>query len=183
MNAISSFFSKYKYSEYLLGLLRIFYGFEFLFAFFDKLLGIYSVDPQFSYLAGSSPTQFYLTNITNPSSPFSFIFSGENSLLVQFLPLVDITYMGMLLIGGITLLTGIGVRLGATSTAIFFFSVWLASFPPANNPLLEAHFLQMWILIFFAVTNSGFWLGLGERWINYLSRFDFLPEKVRFLMQ
>ena len=130
-------------------------------------LGI-ATAPENSFLAGAPQTEGFLTFVTNPNSPFAFIFNGPDALLLQFGILVDIAYMGMLLVGGITLISGIGVRIGGLSTFIFFLSVWLASIPPQYNPFIEEHFLQMWILLFFAISNSGHWLGFGERWHNFL---------------
>jgi thiosulfate dehydrogenase [quinone] large subunit len=169
MNVNKSYFSKYEKKEYLLGLLRIFFGFEFLWAFLDRFFGLgIATAPEDSFLAGAPQTEGYLTFVTNPNSPFAFIFNGPDALLLQFGFLVDIAYMGMLLVGGITLLLGIGVRIGGSATFIFFFSVWLSTIPPQYNPFIEEHFLQMWILLFFAISNSGYWLGLGERWHNFL---------------
>jgi thiosulfate dehydrogenase [quinone] large subunit len=169
MNSNTSFFGKYAFQEYLLGLLRIFYGFEFLWAFLDRFFGLgIATAPENSFLAGAPQTEGYLTFVTNPNSPFAFIFNGPDALLLQFGGLVDLAYMGMLLVGGVTLILGIGVRIGGLSTTIFFFSVWLSAIPPQFNPFIEEHFLQMWILIFFAISSSGYWLGLGERWQNFL---------------
>ncbi|MFX0124993.1 MAG: hypothetical protein ACFFAE_15280 [Candidatus Hodarchaeota archaeon] len=169
MSILKSFVEKYKFEQYLLGFLRIAYGFEFLWAFFDKLLGLgINTTPENSFLAGGSPTEGYLLYVTNPNSPFAPIFNGPDAVLLQLGILVDLAYMGMLLVGGVTLITGIGVRIGGFSTAMFFFSVWLSSIPPEFNPILEEHFLQMWILIFFAISSSGYWLGLGERWHHFL---------------
>lgn len=169
MSVVKSYFSKYKNQEYLLGLLRIFFGFEFLWAFLDRFFGLgIATAPENSFLAGAPQTEGYLTYVTNPNSPFAFIFNGPDALLLQFGILVDIAYMGMLLVGGITLISGIGVRIGGSATFIFFFSVWLATFPPEFNPFIEAHFLQMWILLFFVISKSGYWLGFGERWHNFL---------------
>ncbi len=174
MSTINSFFGKYAVQEYLLGLLRIFYGFEFLWAFLDRFFGLgIATAPEASFLSGAKQTEGYLMFVTNPESPFAFIFNGPDALLLELGGLVDLMYMGMLLIGGITLISGIGVRIGGLSTALFFFSVWLSAFPPEFNPFIEEHFLQMWILLFFAISSSGYWLGLGERWHNFLeSRFS-----------
>jgi len=174
MSIKNSYFSKYTVQEYLLGLLRIFFGFEFLWAFLDKFFGLgIGTAPENSFLAGAPLTEGYLSFVTNPNSPFAFVFNGPDALLVQLGIFVDLAYLGMLLVGGITLISGIGVRIGGLSTFIFFFSVWLATFPPANNPFIESHFLQMWILLFFVISNSGYWLGFGERWHNFLeSRVD-----------
>ena len=173
MSVKNSFFGKYEFQEYLLGLLRIFFGFEFLWAFLDRLFGLgIATQPENSFLAGAPQTEGYLTFVTNPNSPFAFIFNGPDALLLQLGVLLDYAYMGMLLVGGISLLFGIGVRIGGLSTFIFFLSIWLATIPPQFNPFIEEHFLQMWILLFFAVSNSGYWLGFGERWNDFLeSRF------------
>ena len=169
MSTETSYFGKYKKQEYLLGLLRIFFGLEFLWAFFDRLIGLgIATAPADSFLAGAPQTEGYLIFVTNPESPFAFIFNGPDALLLELGVLVDFAYMGMLFVGGITLITGIGVRIGGLSTFIFFFSVWLASFPPTYHPFIEEHFLMMWILLFFVISKSGFWLGFGERWNSFL---------------
>ncbi len=180
MSTNTSFFGKYTFPEYLLGLLRIFFGFEFLWAFLDRFFGLgIATAPEASFLSGAKQTEGYLMFVTNPDSPFAFIFNGPDALLLELGVLVDLMYMGMLLVGGVTLLTGMGVRIGGLSTALFFFSVWLSAIPPQYNPFIEEHFLQMWILLFFAISSSGYWLGLGEHWHNFLeSRFGETLAKV-----
>ena len=77
----------------------------------------------------------------------------------------------------LTLLLGIFVRLGSLAAMIFFFLTWLSWTPlfffvtpgvTFTNPLTDVHFIQMIIMIFFFITNSGFWLGLGEWWLKII---------------
>ena len=77
-----------------LALLRVGMGFIFLWAFFDKLLGLgYATLPERSWLAGGSPTFGYLKNATHgPLAEFFQSLAGN--------PLVDILFMlGLLGVG------------------------------------------------------------------------------------
>ena len=85
---------KYDYSDMIKGIiprnadafafgtLRIALGWIWLWAFFDKLLGLgFATTPEKAWINGNSPITGYLMFATNPESPFHTFFSED---LVNF---------------------------------------------------------------------------------------------------
>ncbi|MFX0095624.1 MAG: hypothetical protein ACFFBD_28055, partial [Candidatus Hodarchaeota archaeon] len=131
---------KYEPSEVVVGVLRLTLGWIFLWSFLDKLLGLgFATTPENAWIVGGSPTYGYINFATNPASPFAWIFSGSESILGQMIPLLDIVFMGTLLIAGVTLILGIFVRIGSLVAIIFMLSVWAGAIPLENNPIVDEH--------------------------------------------
>jgi thiosulfate dehydrogenase [quinone] large subunit len=155
-----------KLSEYLIGLTRIAMGILFLWPFLDKTFGLgYTTTPENSFLAGASPTRGFLNFATNEAGPFAFFFKDVLGGMYQ---IVDLVFMAMLLVVGVGLILGILTRVGGISGAIFMFAVILAEWPilqaGTHNPVIEEHWIYMFILLFLAAIPSGNYLGLGKRW-------------------
>lgn len=138
-----------------IGLLRVGMGFIFLWAFFDKLLGLgYATPPERSWLAGGSPTFGYLKNATHgPLAEFFQSLAGN--------PLVDILFMLGLLGVGVAFILGIAMRLAALSGATMLILMYLSAFPPANNPIIDDHIIYAVLMLF---------LGNGEPSKNSISK-------------
>src|SRR3989338_4218589 len=104
-------------------LLRITLGFIFLWAFFDKLLGLgFATTPEKSWLAGGSPTLGFLK------------FGSEGPLAGAFQamagnPAVDGAFMVGLLGIGVALTLGIGVRISGYTGALLMLMMWAAVLP------------------------------------------------------
>lgn len=133
-------------------------GWLFLWPFLDKLFGLgFATEPENAWLAGGSPTQGFLQ--FGSSGPFSPIFQaiGGN-------PVVDFLFMAGLLLIGLALLLGIGVKIAGYSGAVLMVLMWLAVLPPEHNPIIDEHIIYMLVLIGLARANSGQWLGLGNWW-------------------
>ena len=140
-----------------LGVLRIALGFVFLWAFFDKLLGLgFSTLLEKSWLAGASPTLGFLKSA---SGTFASIF---NMLAGNIL--VDWLFMAGLAGIGIALVLGIGMRAATYSGTLLLLLMYLAVYPPKTNPVLDDHIIYivvLWVLYF---THAGRVLGLGKAW-------------------
>ncbi len=156
--------------KYIWGVLRIVMGWIFLWAFFDKLIGLgFATTVENSWLAGGSPT-------------FGFLKFGTGTLFSSFFEslagsaIVDWLFMLGLLFVGVALILGIGVKLAGYTGAFMMFLMWLAVFPLENNPIIDDHFIYIIIMLGFTITNSGDWLGLGKKWTstNLVRKYKFL---------
>lgn len=140
-----------------LAVLRLAYAFTFLWAFFDKLLGLhFSTPPERAWIRGGNPTAGFLGHADGTFG------STFQSLAGQ--PWVSPLFMFGLLAIGTALLLGMGMRIAAIAGAILYVLMWLASLPIATNPFLDDHLIGAIVLIVLALTLSGDTLGLGKMW-------------------
>lgn len=142
---------------------RILMGFYFLWAFLDKVIGLgFATPAERAWINGGSPTSGFLSNAT-AESPFADVFAALAGNV-----LVDWLFMLGLLAVGVTLITGIGVRLGAIAGAAMLLLMYLAEFPltltGATNPLIDSHILDMGVMaiVFLAVPVQR--LSLAATW-------------------
>ncbi len=139
------------------GLVRITLGWIFLWAFFDKLLGLgYSTLPAKSWLAGGSPTAGFLKGAAGTFAP---VFNGLAGQMW-----VDWLFMAGLLCLGAALVLGIGMRLATYGGSLLMLLLWLAVFPPKTNPFVDEHVVYMLVLIGLYGVNAGEVLGFGKSW-------------------
>lgn len=159
-----------KHSSYIWALLRFCLSWIFLWPFFDKLLGLgVSTSPQASWLNGGSPTTGFLKFGTK--GPFAEIFQ-----MLAGQAWVDWLFMIGLLLIGLSLLLGIGLRIASYAGALLLFMMWLATFPPLHNPFLDEHIIYALVLLVLPSVNAGDWLGLGKKWseIKLVKKFPIL---------
>lgn len=124
--------------------LRLVMALIFLWAFFDKLLGLgFATAKENAWINGGSPTTGFLTNATR--GPFAELFKSLAGILV-----VDWLFMLGLLGVGLTLLFNKFIRFGAFAGILMMTLMWLAVFPPANNPLLDEHIVYILVLALLA---------------------------------
>lgn len=123
------------------GLLRIALGFVFFWAFIDKLFGLgFATAAGKSWLSGGSPTTGFLKMGTQ--GPFaSFFQSLAGSAVVDWLFM-----MGLLLLG-VSLILGIGVKIASYGGSLLLFLMWLALIPPQNNPFVDEHIIYILALL------------------------------------
>lgn len=143
---------------YSLAVARILLAGTFLWAFFDKLVGLGFATPAArAWVNGGSPTSGFLKNV---EGPFAGLFTP---LAGQGWP--DWLFMLGLLGIGVALLLGVGVRIAALSGAVLLTSMWLASFPLENNPLIDDHLVYIAVLaaIAYGVANQRWSLGAWWR--------------------
>lgn len=143
--------------RYAWAAVRIALGLIFLWAFFDKLLGLgFATPPERSWLNGGSPTRGFLANT---AGPFASTFQAMAGNVV-----VDWLFMLGLLGIGLALVLGIGVRVAAVSGAILMLLMWAASLPLENHPFLDDHIVYALVLIGLALDHAGHTWGLGRWW-------------------
>lgn len=143
-----------------LAVVRILLGFTFLWAFFDKLIGLnYATAPAKAWLAGGSPTTGFLSHV---GTPFANMFSAMTNQ-----PFVDILFMFGLLGLGLALILGIGIRVAAVAGSVMYFLMYLASgffAPKSNNPIIDDHIIHMVLLWTFAAGLSEQRLSIAKWW-------------------
>jgi thiosulfate dehydrogenase [quinone] large subunit len=151
-----------------LALVRIGFGFTFLWAFFDKLLALGfstgraddgTVDRfgDAAWIHGGSPTQGFLA--FGADGPFKGFYND-----IAGAAWADWLFMAALLGIGVALTFGIGMRIAAIAGAALYVMMWSVVLPPANNPLIDEHILGALTVVALALTNAGNTWGLGKLW-------------------
>lgn len=141
---------------------RITIGFYFLWAFLDKVFGLtFTTPPERSLLNGGTPAQGYINNVaTNgPLGDFFLVFAN---------PVGDYLFLLALLGLGVALITGAGLKIAAISGTVLMALMYFAA-PPwfgehGSNPIVDAHILDIFLLVLTAVTLAGDTWGLGRWW-------------------
>ncbi len=147
------------FEKFLITLLRLSMGWIFLWAFLDKLLGLgYGTSEGDGWIEGVSPTEEFLINDTT-ESPFVEIFQAMAGEVW-----VDWLFMITLATVGIAFIFGIMTRLAGVVGAVLSLLVYLAIFPPENNPIIDQHIIFILVFILLSATPCGEWFGLGRRW-------------------
>ena len=146
--------------DYIWGLLRLFLGLIFLWAFFDKLFGLgFATVSDKSWLSGNSPTFGFLKfGVHGPFAPFYNTIAGNI--------VVDLLFMAGLLFVGIALTFGILVRLGGYTGITMLFLMWTSLLPPENHPFLDEHVIYILVIIGLILANAGNYFGFGRFWSN-----------------
>ena len=150
---------RYRAEQYVWEVLRLALGFIFLWAFLDKLFGLWFATPtNQAWLGGSSPTYRFLK------------FGVQGALANVYHQLagsavVDWLFMLGLLGIGLGLSLGIMVRLASLAGVLLLLLMFSAlSLPPTNNPLLDEHIIYAVVLVGIYFTRPGQWLGLAGWW-------------------
>ena len=142
-----------------LAVLRIMFGFVFLWAFLDKVFGLrFSTPPEKSWLNGGNPTKGYLSSSEGPFSGLYHALAGN--------PVVNVLFMVGLLAIGVALILGIGMRVAAVSGAIMYVMMWTVVLPVTTNPVIDDHLLGAVSLVVLALTGAGATWGLGRWWTS-----------------
>lgn len=129
--------------------LRLVMGLIFLWAFADKLLGLgFATTSENSWLNGGSPTSGFLLNATR--GPLAGFFKG-----LAGMPVIDWLFMLGLLFVGLTVTFNRYIKWGALVGSIMLALMYLAAFPPANNPLLDEHIVYIIVLMLLVHKNSN----------------------------
>lgn len=125
--------------------LRLVMSLIFLWAFADKLLGLgFATTAENAWIKGGSPTSGFLMNATR--GPLAELFKS-----LAGIPAVDWLFMLGLLAVGLTLLFNRLVGWGALAGSLMLVLMYLAVFPPANNPLLDDHIVYILVLTLLAL--------------------------------
>ncbi|RPF19646.1 hypothetical protein [Myceligenerans xiligouense] len=143
--------------RYGLATIRLLIGFEFLWAFGDKLFGWGMATPaEAAWLNGGSPTTGYLSGVEGPAAGAFNAMAGN----VVF----DWLFMLGLLGIGLALILGVGMRIAAAAGALLLLLMWVASFPLGVNPFVDYHLVDAVLLVVLAAALAGDTLGLGRWW-------------------
>lgn len=147
-----------KATRYVLAGLRLALGWVFLWAFLDKLLGLGRATPTANaWIDGGSPTKGFLGKaVSGPFESLYHSFAGA--------AWADWLFMTGLAGIGIALITGIGIRIAATTGSLMLVLMWTAVLPPENNPFIDDHLIYAGTLAVLALTAAGNTLGLGTYW-------------------
>jgi len=138
--------------------LRVVFGFTFLWAFTDKLFGLhFSTATAKSWLNGGSPTKGFLSSSEGPFSGFYHAIAGRG--------LTNWAFMLALLAIGLALILGIGMRLAAIGGAIMYAMMYTVVLPTVSNPFIDAH-----------IVGAGHVWGLGNAWnkVDIVKRYPIL---------
>lgn len=159
-----------------LAVLRYAFGLTFLWAFFDKLLGLgfgtgaivndegarTGIDfmaKDAAWLNGGSPTEGFLT-FGVPADNFMKEVWNDMAGVAW----VDWLFMLGLLGIGIALTFGITMRIAAAAGALMYMLMYAASVPLENNPVIDDHLIGAIAVVVLALTLAGDTWGLGNRW-------------------
>lgn len=158
-------------SLYFLALARIGLGLTFLWAFFDKLLGLgfatcrnaetntVAMYCEKAWINGGSPTTGFLKFATKgPLAEFYQGLAGNG--------VVDVLFMGGLLLIGFALVAGIGMRLATISGVVLLMMMWSSMMLPENNPLLDDHVIYSIVLLALLTSNQNQKWGLRSWWVK-----------------
>lgn len=162
---------KYTKDKYIWGVLRLCLGWTFLWPFLDKVFGLgFATTADKAWLAGNSPTFGFLKFATK--GPFAGVFQS-----IAGNPVVDWVFMMGLLLIGLSLLLGVGVKIAGYSGALMLVLMYIAGFmPPKQNPFLDEHLIHVVMLIGFTFVDAGNYLGFGNWWSNtsLVKKYSFL---------
>jgi thiosulfate dehydrogenase [quinone] large subunit len=155
----------------VLAVLRIAMGLTFLWAFLDKTFGLgYATTSAHAWIHGGSPTAGFLAHVqVGPFQSMLRDWAGAGW--------ADWLFMLALLGIGVALLFGIGIRLAAGAGTILLALMWTAEWPLAQhtsagaptastNPLIDYHFVFVFVVITLALFAAGDTWGQGRRWAN-----------------
>jgi len=159
-----------------LAVLRMAFGFTFLWAFLDKTFALgFGTGAQYAedgsragtdfmaqgaaWLNGGSPTEGFLSFGVPADNPFKDLWTG---LAGQ--AWVDWLFMLGLLGIGVTLLLGVGMRIGTAAGALMYAFMYLASLPLQNNPVVDDHLIGVISMVVLALGAAGTTWGMGHWW-------------------
>jgi len=141
----------------VLAVLRIMFGFYFLWAFLDKTFGLgFATPAERAWIAGGSPTKGFLSGSEGPFAGFYHALAGNAA--------IDVLFMVGLLGIGLALILGIGLRVAAVAGTIMYVMMWAVVLPLTTNPIIDDHLTGAVTLILFALTAAGTTWGLGRWW-------------------
>jgi thiosulfate dehydrogenase [quinone] large subunit len=168
----------------VMGLLRLALGWTFLWAFLDKAFALgFSTGRVVNEETGASTIDFFgdaaWINGGNPTAgalgfamkgPFTDFYQTITGFqMTQAGPTsaawIDWVYMLSMLLIGLGLILGIGVKLasigGIIWMAIFYTAtaIW-----PDNNPFMDDHVVEALVLGALFLANAGIYLGFGKVW-------------------
>ena len=152
-----------------LTILRFIMAVEFLWAFFDKLLGLgFATKPEGAWIRGGSPTFGFLAK--GSTGPFAGIFQAIGGKGI-----IDWLFMLALLLIGVALALGIGMKIATISGSVLMFLMWAASLPKPNNLFqIDDHIINIFVLLVLLFAKAGQYAGLGNKWAVLVKKVQWL---------
>ncbi len=147
--------------------LRLLLGWSFLWAFLDKMFGLgfatcrledggaidFGCDA--AMINGGSPTYGFL-NFATEGSHTGGLFDWMAPTAPDAINFADVAFMAVLLLGGLALMLGIGVRIAAIGGGILMLFMFLAADVwPQNNPVNSSHVIEMAAFAGIATVGAG----------------------------
>lgn len=146
--------------------LRILLGWSFIWAFLDKLFGLgfatcrlesggidFGCDA--AMISGGSPTYGFLTFGTQGSHLGEW-FDWMGSSGPDAINFTDWLFMAVLLLGGLSMMLGVAVRIGAVGSALLVFMMFLAgNVWPEHNPVNDSHIIETVVYLGIAYVGPG----------------------------
>jgi len=145
-------------NKIIIGLIRLSMGWLFIWGFLDKTFGLgFPTTAEKAWVTGASPTYAFLKFATY--GPLQGLFQQLAGSVA-----VDWLFMTGLLLVGLALILGIGVRIAGISGAIMVLLMWLSLLPPADNPFMNQHLIYLLVCIWLGIIPSGEYVGFGAYW-------------------
>ncbi len=153
----------------MLAILRYVMAVQFLWAFFDKLLGLgFSTKAESAWIRGGSPTFGFLAK--GATGPFTGLFNAIGGK-----GLTDVLFMLALLGIGIALLLGIVMKIGTISGSVLMFLMWAATLPKtADFFQIDDHIVNLLVLLVLLFAKAGQYAGLGRKWSAIVKKAQWL---------
>lgn len=128
--------------------LRYAMSFVFLWAFADKTFGLgYATTADKAWIAGGSPTSGFLLHGTH--GPFAAFFQSlAGSTAIEWFFMVGLLGIGL------GLLLKQYVKWAVLAGMIMMLLMYLASFPPENNPIVDEHLIYILVLAVLAIEDK-----------------------------
>ena len=150
-------------ARYALAALRLSLGLIFAWAFFDKAFGLTFTTPSDGgWLGeGGNPTKGYLSSSYGPLEDLFKAMAGN--------AVVNVLFMAGLLGIGLSLTSGVAVRLGGWAGVAMVLMMYAShpipwADPHTNHPFIDSHIVEACALALIALTASGDTWGLGRWW-------------------
>ena len=159
--------------QYVWAAIRICLALIFLWAFADKMFGlgnttclntdaktkVQTVEVMCSKatIKGGSPTTGFLKNAAKGPMKTTYNKIAGNKV-------VDFLFMAGLLLIGLSLLTGIGIKVAVVSGVLLMVMMWSAVLSPANHPFMDDHLIYALALVGISMSNDKQVWGLGGWW-------------------
>jgi thiosulfate dehydrogenase [quinone] large subunit len=142
-----------------LAVLRIMFGFTFVWAFLDKVFGLGFATPgEKAWIRGGNPTKGFLSSSEGPFAGFYHAIAGN--------AVINVLFMLALLGIGLALVLGIGLRIAAVAGSLLYVMMWAVVLPLTTNPIIDDHLLGAVTLIVFPLVGAGATWGLGQWWTS-----------------
>ena len=144
--------------RYTAGIIRLAFGWTFLWAFLDKTFGLgHETASKDAWIHGGSPTYGFLKfGAVGPFKGFYNSIAGQGW--------ADWLFMIALAGIGIALLLGVFVNIATASAVVLLVMMWSVTLPSANNIFMDDHLIYAGTLVLLALLGAGRWLGLGAFW-------------------